>query len=261
MISAYRLKKLTGTGCFPVYSNQEREIALTLSGNGKTSAAAACMNLACMLSAAPEDPWINIGIAGHATREIGEAVIVDRVIDAGSDECWYPQLTFPLQHSTDTCLTVDRARAEYPDCLTDMEASGLFTAAVRLTSLELIHSLKVVSDNRAHPHTRLNRAKATDLIENALPVLESLLEALRRMRRELSECAVYRELLPSFLEQWHFTKTQTHMLEHLLKRWQCLCPGQDPASQYRSRTTATSVLAAMQADLDSIPVDLSAGKP
>ncbi|MCG8325534.1 MAG: hypothetical protein MI673_08455 [Thiotrichales bacterium] len=241
---------------FRVYSNPEAALALVVSGQGKIAAAMACMHLYDCLQLGPCDAWLNVGIAGHARRTIGEAVLAYRIRDAATDEAWYPQINFPVDMPTDSCLTVDRPLAEYPDHLCDMEASGLYSAATRFTSLELLHSLKVVSDNRDQPYPQVKPALATDLITAVMPRIRHLIAVLGTASKDLHGTYAADAIHAVFLRRWHFTHTQGHQLRQWLRNWHCLYPEQDPLSHFHSCSSAQKVLAALQAELAAAEISL-----
>lgn len=251
LIFHFGLKKNTNAQLFPVYHNPDEDIALTLTGTGKTAAAAACMHLAHTLPASANDAWINIGIAGHGVRKIGEAVIVHKVTDAGTDRVWYPQFSFSVDSPTDTCVTVDKPQSEYGDYLCDMEASGIFDTVTRITTLEMTHSLKVVSDNSDRPHENIDKVMVTEMITAVMPTIITLASNALALSTELKQINQSQLRMPAFLEQWHFTCTQEHMLEVLLRRWQCLKPEIDPLLYFQSSRSAKNLLATMQTELDS----------
>ncbi len=260
LIDHYRLHKLATEHCFAVYHDHDRRLALTVSGQGKTAAAAATMNLKHTIAATSADAWLNIGIAGHGKRDIGDALLVSKVVDADSGRSWYPQCTFTNTLSRDTCLTVSQPRAIYEPCLLDMEASGFYETASRITTLELIHSLKVISDNPQHPWQQLDRRQAANLIAAIVPVIGEVVESLVNISDELHQLYAYRERLPQFIEHWHFTQTQRHTLDLLLRRWSCLKPGVDPFDQFMPAPSARILLDAMRRELDEVDVELD-GKP
>jgi len=257
LVSHFGLKKNKNTQLFPVYRNPDEEIALILTGTGKTAAAAACMHLAHTLSASAYDAWINVGIAGHGVREIGEAAIVHKVIDAGTDRLWYPQFSFSIDFPTDTCVTVDKPQSEYGDYLCDMEASAIFETVTRITTLELVHGLKVVSDNPDQPYENVDKSMVTELITTCIPTIDTLANNALALSAELKQINRSQLLIPAFLEQWHFTCTQEHMLEVLLRRWQCLKPGIDPLLYFQSSRSAKTLLATMQSELDSTRISFA----
>ena len=100
----------------------------------------------------------------------------------------------------------------------DMESSGFFTAASRFSTVEFIHSLKVISDNPATDINRLNPKTIGGLIENNLELIETVAGLLQgiAMTHLTQPIALP---LDSLLDRWHFTVTQQMQLRDLARRW------------------------------------------
>ena len=85
LIDHWRLKREPNSNAFAIYSNDQRSpaIHLVVSGTGKINAAAACAHL-YMHCRPAHACWLNIGIAGHAARDVGTALLVHYVVDSAS---------------------------------------------------------------------------------------------------------------------------------------------------------------------------------
>ena len=136
---------------YPLYRSEQH--VLIESGLGKLRAAAAIAGLlAC-------DPSVravlNIGIAG-GTGAIGDSCLAHAVSDRASGRHWYPDLP-PRRQLPDVenhCLveTVDTPENNYrSDRLFDMEAAGVFAAAVPVLGTAGVQCLKVLSDGPDSP--------------------------------------------------------------------------------------------------------------
>ena len=77
-----------------IYQNPEAHITLTLSGIGKSAAAAAVARTRDHFRAGRSHAWLNLGIAGHADLPLGQAVLINKVTDAASGLTWYPSRVF-----------------------------------------------------------------------------------------------------------------------------------------------------------------------
>ncbi len=259
LVQHFRLTKDDSAKHYPGYKNPDSGIVLIVTGNGKLAAAANCMSHATQSNLSRFDAWLNVGIAGHASRAIGEPVVVDKCIDAGSQQCWYPQFVFSFTAATDHCITVDRPQDDYTHALVDMELSGIMSVATRFTTLELIHSVKIVSDNTAHPHTQFNRNDTDKLITASLPTVEILVNELSSISHEMSKTLDYRHLLPGLHDRWHFTETEKHQLEQLISRWHCLLPDDDPLLAVAQEETAAAVLRSLHGRLEKTPPGIVQG--
>jgi nucleoside phosphorylase len=166
---------------FPLYRNAN--LALAISGVGCNSA----YRTACWLNTHIRTPqrcgWLNIGIAGHPSRPIGQAVLAREIRDDTGTGRWLAHL--PTVSSWDSDLLISRSEPEsdYPcEALYDMEAAGFFRAASRFAPPGLIHSLKIISDNREHPATGLSGKQVSCLIREQLNTVERLLQQLGACR-------------------------------------------------------------------------------
>lgn len=225
LVAYYRLKQHTESTLFKTYSNPDAGITLTVSRPGKINAAAATSYTHEYFHAWKSDAWLNIGIAGHQSLDIGQAVLAHQVIDMQSDETWYPQFVFSMPCPSRALKTLEKPSSNYEDCLFDMEAAGFFAIASRVATCELIHVLKVISDNRSQPAGNPDKTMVSELITNRIDTIYSTIESLQQLSRELA--AVYSLPKEYFtcLERWHFTWYERRTLHNLLIRWQVLFPG------------------------------------
>ena len=177
----FRLARLNAPGEFPVY--RAGPLSLVVSGVGKAAARAATRYLHG-LDGAPQDPiWINIGIAGHGWLPTGEALLARCITDAASGARWHPSpLATPTLRREDL-ITVDRPSFDYAQpAAYDMEASGFFSTASRLTRPDLVHCVKIVSDNRHSPAQAINGKRVSGWIARQQDALAGLLQDLGDLR-------------------------------------------------------------------------------
>ena len=136
-------------------------------------------------------------------------------------------LDFPFSSAWVT--TVDKEVKDYPkDEIYEMEASGFYEAASKYTTHELIHCIKIISDNEKSPAENVTKQLTNDLITNNLkniePAVQQLLELSTQESIRLADPPYYNE----FLSNWHITVTQQHQLKRLLQRWSVLFPEEPP---------------------------------
>jgi hypothetical protein len=252
----YGLRDKSASGPFSVFRNDT--LAMAVSGIGKLAAAAATAYLHGRLHREGPTAWINIGIAGHASRTLGEGVIAHRITDHASGQHWYPPQTLDMDIATDNLLTVDLPQLEYRnDILYDMEASGFYPTACRCTTAELVQCFKVISDNRDAPATTLTAADCTDLISGCLDNIDRLVDSLRATAQQLAAVQTPLAELEQFTRHWRFTVSQTHRLTELLRRWKTLAPEQPVwRPELKSQRRAAGVLLWMEQHLRTLPVKL-----
>lgn len=177
VISRFGLKRLQPDCDFPVYRN--RHISLVISGVGKTNAAAASALLHALNGCPANAIWINLGIAGHGNLPPGRAVLAASITDMASGKSWQPPIEFEPPCASVSLETLDRPDFDYRRRgAFDMEASGFYATALRFSPPQLVHCLKVISDNREQSGWGVSGATVRRLIEARLDLLEELLSRL-----------------------------------------------------------------------------------
>ena len=225
-IEALKLKRLHGLTHFAVFANQH--YALIESGQGATNAACAVGHMAGLL--APNNPaWINIGVAGHASRNIGDLLIAHRIVDNNSGESHFPATGLFRNIDSTSLRSFATVNLNYSgDEAYDMEAWSFFAAAARFSNLESIQSIKIISDNAEHPACDLSdksaRKHIAELIRQHQATITKIAETMadevftQRKRHRLPD--VY----SSLLAHYHFTENQKFQLQQLLRQLQMLSP-------------------------------------
>ena len=261
LIDHYSMSPVFPEKRFRSFANSDRGLALVLSGVGRAAAAAAVAHLARDHT----DPaWLNVGIAGHRSQPIGAARMAHKVHCASSARSWYPPLVFEPPCPTATVRTVDRATRDFPtDDLYDMEAAGFYEIAARFAPHELVHSFKVVSDNRARPAESLTADSIGGLIGDSLETIDALIEPLQRLSAELCQRRIEPPALGQLLQASHFTTTQRRQLRRLLRRWSVVCSQVDAVDWVASRalSDAGSVIASMSEHLEGVAPIFRATRP
>ena len=235
---------------FPLYSNEG--MALVVSGPGKVSAAAATAWLAGLAGESRRAAWLNIGIAGHATHDIGTGLLVNRITDRASNRSWYPPQVHDLDIAANRLLCTDAPENDYgSDALYDMEASGFYPAACRFSSGELAQCFKIVSDNRQQSTAQVNAKLCTQLLYGQLQEIDRVVGALLGLQQQYSQRHSTHPDHERMLGHWHFSVSQQHRLTRLLQRWTTLAPGRSAWSNTLNKLkTASAVLQHLERQLD-----------
>lgn len=243
LIKAWNLKKITQKQAFASYGNEFA--VLTVSGIGKVAMAGAVAYTLAQYPDVAEPVMLNIGIAGHNRLPVGSCLLADRIADADSGRRFYPQLPFTAPCPTRGLTTFAQAAAEYcGDYLRDMEASAFYETAVKFSSSELIHCLKVVSDNSESPLANVTEDSVADWIGASLPVVEALLTRLAELAN--SQPTPDRKLYREALGRFHFTASNAAKLQAVLNRWRLVYG--EPADLNRiDAKNAKDLLAQMEA--------------
>ncbi|MBW2732266.1 MAG: hypothetical protein JRH20_07710 [Deltaproteobacteria bacterium] len=154
-------------------------LELAISGVGKLAAATAAAYLQG-LGGKHRARWLNIGVAGHGKREIGEVLMAGRVHEASSGRHFAVQLPFDSTLPMVTVRTVDRVEPHYPEAdeALEMEAFGFFSAARRFANAKAVHALKIVADNSKSAPLGHDEARVKSLMEGALDTIVATIEKL-----------------------------------------------------------------------------------
>ena len=250
----YHLSRLMTEDAFDVYRNDD--ITLSVTGVGKTSMAAATAYTHVLFGKHIPSVWLNIGIAGHATHQVGSGFIIHKIIDQDRGKQWYPPLVYRPPCPTESLRTVSSPEFEYAQLeLYDMEASGFYETATRFAPGELVQCLKVVSDNSDSPATALRPKQVSALIEQQLEKIDLLLSLQRELAGILHQTNP--DLLCAITQQWRFSADQKRQLRVLLNRWCVLVPNQDLNLEGQSSlTNASEVIRWLRGLVDQLPVKL-----
>lgn len=217
LIRFYKLKLLADSSFCQIYKRDN--ISLIITGVGKLACVAACAYFQGMFRS-DNAVWINVGIAGHGSLNVGTGVWANKIIDKSCDTNCYPLFTTRPKLPTMTVCTVERPEVIFSDAsVYEMEASGFFSIASKCSSAELIHVFKVISDNK------------NEKILFRSPEIENILEpCLKEIDDFSSSLLKVKKILPQndhptpevFLDRWHFTETEKHQLKHLLSSYQVI---------------------------------------
>jgi adenosylhomocysteine nucleosidase len=250
LISHYRLKRRQGDDAFAIFDRDG--ISLTVSGIGKAATAAAVGYTHVLYGRRRQAVWLNVGVAGQRDAPLGSVWLGHKITDAASERSWYPGICFRAHCGSAEIRTVARPETTYAaDCLYDMEASSFFESASRFATGELVHTLKVISDNRHSTIDAIDPAHVSGYVEGAIEIILHTKQALRRLAAE----SVGRLPLDydAWTARWHFTHQQEQQLRELLRRWNVLArqiPVPEPPVLQRSR----DVLLWLRRLVDELPV-------
>ena len=223
LVEHFSLKKATTIQPFAVYFN--KEICLTVTGLAKSAMAAGVAYTQALFAAVPLPVLLNIGIAGHRHHAIGSLFLIDKITDFDSQKSYYPPLVFTPPCRTASIQTVSRPQLAYaPQHLCDMEASAFYETAIRFSSGELIHCVKVISDNELSPAENIHPKQVSSLIAAHIATIETLLAELSRLSKLVT--VPEHSLFGQLTQRYHFTTSEQGHLKNRLSRWATLTGNQ-----------------------------------
>ncbi len=253
LVERFRLARDGGHRAFRVYRRED--LALAVSGPGKAAAAAATAYLHLAAGGGRDAVWLNVGIAGHGSRAVGEAVLAHKVHDRAAGRSWYPPIVFAAPCATDQVTTVDVPERDFaaPGAF-DMEAAGFWPTACRFASAELVHCLKIVSDGPRTELEKLDAGAVRRLVEARLETAAAVAEAAGALARELRALEADPPELATCLERWHFTVTERRELRRQLRRRQTLAPKLElPLAGVEPATRGKEINRRLRRWLDDLP--------
>ncbi|MCK5188911.1 MAG: hypothetical protein KAR12_02520 [Methylococcales bacterium] len=253
VVSFFDLKKENVNHPFSIYKHNN--IILTVTGVGKVAMAGAVAYTLAIFPDSQIPVLINIGIAGHRSQAIGSLFMAIKVVDKDTGKKFYPQLTGNGFLETSEIKTTSAPCSEYSaDCLIDMEASAFYEMAVRFTSSELIHSLKVVSDNESSSIDKIHPRLVSLWIAKQMTEIDQLLKHLVNLRESIApiELKKYHELV----KKWHFTVSGKIRLKTLLMRWKVLSDEEWLYSSEENFNNGKEVMLKLEADVNCLEVHL-----
>lgn len=226
-------------------------VSLVETGIGRLNAAAATASALERNAQAGQKPLcVNIGIAG-ANRPVGELLAADRIVDEATGQTWHPQLTAMHLKTTACITTVSSPSTDYQaDTAFDMEASGFLAAATRFSSLEFIHSLKVISDNPETSLAVLDKNRVSELIAAKAPEIKQTIDELSMLQQKIPE---HSDIIRLILECKHFMKisaTQETTLFRLLQRHRVIERTLPSLQQLEKHNNIKTLLATLSNALD-----------
>ncbi len=221
-IEHFRLKKELRVHAFAVFTRAN--ICLTVTGIGKSAMAAGVAYSQALYASAAYPVLVNVGIAGHRDQPLGSLFLVNKCTDADTEKSHYPPLVFKPPCPLAGLITHAKPQLSYAhEQLCDMEASAFYETATRFSTAELIHALKVVSDNQHHPAGQVNAAAATALLAAQLAVMVEVLGQLEGLATPLNRADP-----PGFTDlqaRYRFSVNEQQQLKAKLLRWQVVGQG------------------------------------
>lgn len=222
LIKAWRLRKPAGKHPFSIYADERRVVVIT--GIGKASMAGAIGYTLALFPNSTQPIFLNLGIAGHRTYELGAIFLADKIIDQETQRRFFPQLLFSAPCPTATVATLAKPHNEYAEtALYDMEASAFYELAAKFSSHELIHCLKIVSDNELSPMKNITETRVESWCEKRLTMIDGVLTQLSSLQKALP--SMYSEEYQWLFSAFHVTASNEIKLRALLGRWRLQMAG------------------------------------
>ena len=242
---------------FQVFRNFEKTRWLILSGIGRHNAAAATTYLYMISQASRSTSWINLGIAGSGKGHYGDLCLVNKISNNGSSNTYpatMPKVTFHKMNlfTTDVPLT-DYTLHE----LIDMEGSAFYDITNKLSGREFICLMKVISDGPNDNIEDLNKFKIRELIKLNIANIKTIVSYYEKLSMDQYQIIQQPKILSKILSQWHFSVSQKHRLENLIKRINILSKDEEIIKLIKDCKNSRSVITILEEKILNTKVDWS----
>ena len=265
LIKHYQLKHDTGSRFFPLYINHDKQISLSISGVGKINAAATTAFTHAFLQSGKHAIWLNVGVAGHKELKIGEITLAHKIIDQATNHSWYPQIIFSPPCQTMEVLNCDHATIDHTNQIFEMEAAGFYATACRFATSELIHVVKIISDNKQQTIDKISEILVNDLIKNKISIIDQITSSLLQLAKDLEDpdptadfSYHFADFYEQMINQWRFTHAERERLKTCLSRWHVLCPHENPINyidKFCKSWRGKEIIDQMTKKLDAEPIN------
>ena len=242
---------------FQVFRNFEKTRWLILSGIGRHNAAAATTYLCMISDASRSTSWINLGIAGSGKGHYGDLCLVNKISNNDSSNTYpatMPKVTFHKMNlfTSDVPLT-DYTLHE----LIDMEGSAFYDITNKLSGREFICLMKVISDGPNNDIEDLNKFKIRELINLNIANIKTIVSYYEKLSMDQYQIIQQPKILSEILSQWHFSVSQKHQLENLIKRINTLSKDEEIIKLIKDCKNSRSVITNLEAKILNTKVDWS----
>ena len=216
LIDGLKLKKAKVPGFhLPLYKSEEH--SLTISGMGCQKMSVAIEQLA-KLNSTQSTPWLNIGVAGHGNAPIGSAHIVAKCSEPNTSKAIYPPQIFSSVFPPTILRTLNKPSSAYEmNIAYDMEGYGFFKTSSRFTTLELIQSVKFISDNPSNPVKEFDKSKVDKIIRSHIHHVIELINEMETLASKIRPAPEVEIFLSRISHLQSFTETQTHQLKKAIR--------------------------------------------
>ncbi len=236
LIEHFQLKPLSCEG-FKIFQNDL--LTLVITGVGPTNASAAVGYVFGKFQDKISS-FINIGIAGHRDLDIGSLVLANKISKKGR-KSFYPVL-FENSLLSKEVISIDEIETSYPDdALYEMEAYSSFEVASKFLPFELLHSLKVISDNKNKEAGTIAEKEVSSLIQKNIKQIEALLAEIEKVAKNFS--MLQTKDSTSLFDNFHFTVTEKYELKMILSKLKALSKDEIKVEQFKGKSAKEILLA------------------
>jgi nucleoside phosphorylase len=242
---------------FQVFRNFEKTRWLILSGIGRHNSAAATTYLYMISHASRSTSWINLGIAGSSKGHYGDLCLVNKISNNGFSNA-YPATMPKASFHKMNLFTTDVPLTDYTlHELIDMEGSAFYDITNKLSGREFICLMKVISDGPNNNIEDLNKFKIRELIKLNIANIKTIVSYYEKLSMDQYQIIQQPKILSKILSQWHFSVSQKHRLENLIKRINILSKDEEITKLIKDCKNSRSVITILEEKILNTKVDWS----
>ena len=242
---------------FQVFRNFEKTRWLILSGIGRHNSAAATTYLYMISKASRSTSWINLGIAGSGKGHYGDLCLVNKISNNGFSNTYPATMPKASLHKMNL-FTTDVPLLDYSlHELIDMEGSAFYDITNKLSGREFICLMKVISDGPNNNIKDLNKFKIRGLIELNITNIKTIVSYYEKLSMDQYQIIQQPKILSKILSQWHFSVSQKHRLENLIKRINILSKDEEITKLIKDCKNSRSVITILEDKISNTKVDWS----
>ena len=200
---------------FSIY--EKEHMTLIVSGIGSINAREAVQCLARHCTNRGVSAWLNVGVAGHGSFDVGQGFLANCITDRKSGQTIHPMFVDDFGLAKGKITTVSEVETDYREQIGyEMEAFGFASSAAKYSTLELIHCYKIVSDNHATSVEQLTLKEIGNLIENHLDAIDRLGSQLTQLANSVARRSIPEDPTIPFEDHWRLTVAQREILRKYL---------------------------------------------
>ena len=153
-------------------------------------------------------------------------------------------------------LTTDFPITDYNSKeLIDMEGSAFYDMASKIASRELIGLFKVISDGPSNDIKKLNKSNISDLIKSNISNINTVISYYELLSLREKKIINKPELFFEISNQWHFTVSQKHQLDSLVRRINTFDINKDINCLLKDCKNSKSVISVLNKQIESHEVE------
>jgi len=242
---------------FQVFRNFEKTRWLILSGIGRHNSAAATTYLYMISKASRSTSWINLGIAGSGKGHYGDLCLVNKISNNGFSNTYPATMPKASTHKMNL-FTTDVPLIDYSlHELIDMEGSAFYDITNKLSGREFICLMKVISDGPNNNIEDLNKFEIRGLIKLNIANIKTIVSYYEKLSMDQYQIIQQPKILSKILSQWHFSVSQKHRLENLIKRINILSKDEEITKLIKDCKNSRSVITILEDKISNTKVDWS----